>query len=377
VEGLSQATWTTAVGRAVAPPGTDDHEAPFFVAEAAPESGGFVVHVAEPLPELELTLVEPPPEREVSLLPEREAPPLPEPEAAPASAEPEEAGIEVPGEDERVAGADLEPAAAAIDGAPTEALAQATTSPSEPAADRPAPRATARPAPPRTGPSPAATLPPRRHPLTSRLMRQARANPRAAVLVAAAPLTVVAAGIALSLLGAPVLATIEPSRVAAGGSVTLSGKRFAANVERNRVLFGGDERAGRVLEATPERLVVALPELNLSPWMDSQIAVTVRTPRGSSEPLPLTVFPLPRILGLEPDSGVPGDVVLIKGSGWTLGSTVRFGRVVAEAFDVGFRSIRVRVPAMRVPAGGRVPVVVVSGDTASEPASFQLRRPSD
>ncbi|HEX6739092.1 MAG TPA: IPT/TIG domain-containing protein, partial [Vicinamibacteria bacterium] len=144
--------------------------------------------------------------------------------------------------------------------------------------------------------------------------------------------------------------------------------------EANVVRFDG-EHEGRVLAATAERLEVEVPEIPLPPGGSKALSVTLASDGADAGAVQLTVFQAPRLHGISPSVAMPGEEVVLAGTGW--GSTVRvtFGTLEATALEVTDSAIRVQVPA-GAPAtqGTSLPVTVTSGNDSSNAAPFVIGR---
>jgi IPT/TIG domain-containing protein len=167
--------------------------------------------------------------------------------------------------------------------------------------------------------------------------------------------------------GAPLrLDGIEPKRVRVGQRATLTGSGFGSAPATQTVLFG--DRAAKVLQAAPGRLEIEVPEAALS-GDEGQVAVTVRAGSRASAPLEVTVYQGPRLHGLSPATAMPGEEVVLAGSGWGIGATVRFGQTPAQTVDVQSTQIRALVPDVGGPGTEAAVVVTVAG-VDSNPAPF-------
>lgn len=171
------------------------------------------------------------------------------------------------------------------------------------------------------------------------------------------------------LLGGGVeLAAVEPARVRVGQRATLTGSGFAADPAGNTVLF--DEREATVLQAAPDRLEVEVPEVVSEVGADRPVSVVVRRGRSTSRAVQVIAFQGPRLHGLSPEAAMPGEEVLLAGTGWGLGASVRFGDTPAEVVEVDSARIRTIVPQIPGGPGTAAPVVVIVGGVESNPAPF-------
>lgn len=166
--------------------------------------------------------------------------------------------------------------------------------------------------------------------------------------------------------------SIEPARARIGQTVALLGKGFAAEAKANVVMFG--DRAGTVLNASPERLEVVVPDVVTVAGQDVRMSVRVRLGRKESKAVELAVFAGPTVHGISPEVAMPGDEVVLAGVGWRPGATVSFGPQAAEVLEVRDTSIRVRVPPILGGPGTAAPVVVSVGGGGSNPAPFFIGR---
>ena len=164
---------------------------------------------------------------------------------------------------------------------------------------------------------------------------------------------------------------ISPSRVRVGQRATLTGEGFSTTAAENTVLFG--DATARVLDASANRLEVAVPEAVAEAGTERTVSVTVRVGDRSSEPVEVSVFQGPRLHGLSPDVAMPGDEVLLAGAGWGIGATVRFGEFPAEILEIDPTQIRVVVPQI-AGYGTSAPAVVSVGGVDSNAAPFYVGR---
>ena len=347
-----------------APPAAPDE---FFVSEAtppvpAPAPGGDEFYVAD-----------------VPAVPAFAAP-APKP---PAPAPPADEGFALATDDQPLsfvaAPPSSPPASAGAAQAPAAVPTIAAKPRAEPAAAEP-PAATARPAAPR----------PARRPAPSEEGAPAPTRPRAAPArprpSAAAPLRRYAAmgGGALALIGLLAFAAtrflgggakitaVEPARAKVGQIITITGGPFASDPVANEVLFG--DKPGTVLEGDGNRLKVQVPDLATPPGQDVKVGLRVRLGGKDSRPFDVTVFGGPTVVGISPDVAMPGEEVVLAGSGWGAAPVVHFGESPAEVLQASSTSIRVRVPDLAGGPGTAAPVVVKDGPAESSPAPFFVGR---
>jgi hypothetical protein len=198
------------------------------------------------------------------------------------------------------------------------------------------------------------------------------ASPKIVVLGAVGVAVVLAGGFALTrMFGAPAIGAIEPGRVRAGDAITLTGRNFSTEPGGNIVQFEG-ARAGRVLQASSTRLQVEVPDIPSAPGRPNRVPVTVTVDGRQSDPMDIAVYLAPRVHGLAPNVAMPGEEVVLAGTGWGEGATVTFGGRAAEVLETTASALRVRVPPMEGPPGTSAPVVVTLAGENSNPAPFLL-----
>jgi hypothetical protein len=229
-------------------------------------------------------------------------------------------------------------------------------------ARRPAPAGAARPAPSRR-PGPSAR--PGRRPRYGRAewLRPVGLGAAACVVLGALAIA------AWQLFGGGVrLEGVEPARLRVGQRATLTGSGFATDPAGNSVLF--DEREARVLQASPTRLEVEVPEAVAESGTERRVSVVVKRGRRASSAVEIAVFQGPRLHGISPEAALPGEEVALAGAGWGPGATVRFGEATAQLNDVQATRIRAIVPEGAGLPGTPAPVVVTVGGVESNPAPF-------
>ena len=258
------------------------------------------------------------------------------------------------------------PPAPARPAAPTAAKADAAPParrPDRPAGERPAP-----PPSPRVRPErPVPAQRPGRPAAASPLVRYAAIGAGVLVLVAIAGFLLVRG------MGAPSIDSIAPSRARVGEILTVTGKNFSPTPSSNLVRFEGS-RDGRVVSATPTQLQVEVPDVPAATGRPNRVPVTVTVGGRTSDASLIAVYQAPRIHGLSPSVAMPGEDVVLAGSGWGQGAAVRFGNVDVPVVEVTSSTIKVRVPQIAGPPGTSVPVVVSMGADPSNPAPFILGR---
>jgi hypothetical protein len=244
-----------------------------------------------------------------------------------------------------------------------------------PIAPRQAPRA------PAAAPPPAVAHPARPRPAPP--ARVARPAPRAARggssgLVRA----VIALGVCGILGGAgwfayvrfmrPEILTVAPQQARMGETVVLSGTRFGATVEANQLSIG--DRLAKITSAAPSRIEATVPELTVPEGGEVTVPVVVRVGWRSSVATEISVKRQPLIQGLSPEVAMPGEEVVVAGSGWGAQATVMFDTTPAEIVQREATFIRVRTPLLAAAPGALVSVTVLSNNAKSNAVSFVLGR---
>ncbi len=273
--------------------------------------------------------------------------------------------------------------------APAEPRSEPRALVAEPGAPAPAPRvepSAAKPAaarPPQAaasrrpaGATPTSRAAPARRPAGARASTRAAAGGATWVRTvgfAAAGLVLAAAlGFGVSRLfgGSIRLDAVEPARLRVGQRATLTGSGFGSEPAGQTVVFG--DREARVLEASPKRLDVEVPEAVVAAGAEGRVAVVVRARGRTSGVVDVTVFQGPRLHGISPGAAMPGEEVMLAGAGWGIGATVQFGPVPARILEVQATQIRAIVPELAGGPGTQAPVVVTVGGADSNPAPFIL-----
>jgi hypothetical protein len=226
---------------------------------------------------------------------------------------------------------------------------------------------------PRPRPAAREAPPPRAHAPAPRPSTGSVGGKRALIMGGGAVLALVVGGlIAMKLLGAPRIDSISPTRARGGDTVVIQGRNFSTDEAAVVVRFG--EREGRILRASPTRLEVEVPSIPAPPGKVSRVPVSVSVGGRESKLSEVSVYQAPRIHGIAPSVALPGEEVTLAGADWGPGATVRFGTLEAQILEISPTSVRVRVPALDVPQGTALPVVVaMAGDTSNE-MPFHLGR---
>jgi hypothetical protein len=349
----------------------------FFVAgdEESPAAEPTVVEadaVLEATPFLDLPPLEPP-----APPPPAPAPPAPPtPPRPPRPAPAKEAAAPTKPVPEPPAQAEPPPPEPQVQAVPPATPAPRASAPPQAAkaaaTPRPQPAAARRP----TGAAPAARAAPARRAAGTRPATRAASGRatwvRPVGFGAAGLLLLAALGFgAAKLFGRSLrLDAVEPTRLRVGQRATLTGSGFGSDPAAQTVIFG--DREARVLQASPKRLEVEVPEAVVAAGAEDRVSVLVRAQGRSSAIVDVTVFQGPRLHGLSPGAAMPGEEVMLAGAGWSIGATVQFGSVPAQILEVQATQIRAIVPELPGGPGTEAPVVVSVGGVESNRAPFIL-----
>ncbi len=166
------------------------------------------------------------------------------------------------------------------------------------------------------------------------------------------------------------VASLDPPGALPGDEVVLNGGGFNEGLS---VTVGG--QPARVVKAEAQAVRFEMPQVTGTPG--SLHPVVVSAGGRTTPPLELYLGRLPLVSGVEPPRGVAGDLVRVRGAGFTsLRTVVTFDGVPAlvVAGDAGQLAVVVP-PSSRSQAEALVPVVVQAGGRASSAApGFALQR---
>ena len=164
--------------------------------------------------------------------------------------------------------------------------------------------------------------------------------------------------------------SIEPAGARPGDEVVLAGSGFGEGIT---VTVGG--QAARVTKAEPQELRLEMPQVEGAPG--SPLALVVASGGRSAAPVQIRLGRLPLVTALEPARGVAGDLVRVRGAGFTGQTTlVRIDeRPALVAAGDEAELLVVVPPSSRSQAEALVPVAVeASGKAASDTPGFTLQR---
>ncbi|RDV11447.1 T9SS C-terminal target domain-containing protein [Pontibacter diazotrophicus] len=155
----------------------------------------------------------------------------------------------------------------------------------------------------------------------------------------------------------PAISRLSKETDIVGVSITITGENFAADKARNKVLFG--QVVAQVLEATPQQLMVRVPEQATSGF------ITVETPGGQAA-THFEVIPGPGFTAMQPAQGSVGTVVEISGQHFGikgLQDRIAFNGQEALVLEASGDRYKVRVP--RGATTGKVQITGYGGKAYS------------
>jgi hypothetical protein len=153
--------------------------------------------------------------------------------------------------------------------------------------------------------------------------------------------------------------SVDPPGALPGDEVALVGNGFSEGLTLS---VGG--QAASVLKVEPGSVRFQMPRLDAA--LGSRQMVIVTAGGRSSAPVPVFLGRLPLVTAVEPARGVAGDLVHVRGAGFTAGSSVAFGAAPALVVAGSSTELLVVVPAASgTQAELQLPVVVQTGGKAS------------
>jgi len=176
--------------------------------------------------------------------------------------------------------------------------------------------------------------------------------------------------VSLTALAPLRVTTVDPPGAQPGDEVVLSGSGFAEGLS---VTVGG--QAASVVKTEPEAVRFQMPQLAGAPGSVHPVLVASAGGR-SAPPVQLYLGRLPLVSAVEPARGVAGDLVRVRGAGFTAETTVvTFDGQPALVAAAGASELLVVVPpSSRSQAETLVPVVVHARGRASSESGFTLQR---
>jgi hypothetical protein len=177
--------------------------------------------------------------------------------------------------------------------------------------------------------------------------------------------------VSLTALAPLRVSAVDPPGAAPGDEVVLSGSGFADNLS---VTVGG--QAASVVKTEPQAVRFQMPQLAGAAGSVHPVVVTTAGGR-SAAPVQLYLGRLPIVSAVEPARGVAGDLVRMRGAGFTAETTLVSldGQPALVVAGTTTELLVVVPPSSRAQAETLVPVVVQAGGRTSEQApGFTLMR---
>jgi hypothetical protein len=201
-------------------------------------------------------------------------------------------------------------------------------------------------------------------------LRMPDIDPRLAALIVGALAVAVLGGwlVKRFFFTAPSIAGLQPAQVEMGQDLTITGSRFDHDPEDNKVWFGTVQATPGA--ATANSLHVRVPVLPAG----GPVTVTVETSAGRSNSARLVALAPLRVASVDPPGALPGDEVVLSGSGFGEGLGVTVAGQAAQVVKVEPRSVRFRMPPLTGARGSLHPVVVAAGGRSTPPVQLYLGR---
>ena len=167
---------------------------------------------------------------------------------------------------------------------------------------------------------------------------------------------------------APQVDSVEPGQAEPGQTIAVSGKRFDGDAEDNVVWFG--DRSATASSVANGALQVKVPALPRG----GTVRLQVETGSGRSRAVAFVVVMPLKAISLEPAGALPGDSVVLHGSGFAEGAAVTVGGVAAIVGAAEATAVRFAMPRVEGAPGSRHDVVVSVGERRTKPLAIFLGR---
>ncbi len=167
---------------------------------------------------------------------------------------------------------------------------------------------------------------------------------------------------------APQVDSVQPVQAEPGQTITLRGRRFDGDAEDNVVWFG--DRSAAAFSIADGALQVKVPAVPRA----GTVRLQVETGSGRSKAVWFGVVMPLKAVSIDPAGALPGDEVVLHGSGFAEGASVSVGGAAARVVSAEAASLRFEMPKIEGATGSRHEVVASVGDRRTKPLPLYLGR---
>ena len=168
---------------------------------------------------------------------------------------------------------------------------------------------------------------------------------------------------------APQIDAVQPAQAEMGQEIMITGTRFRGDAAGNKIWFGTVPATATA--ASGISLHVRVPELAAA----GPVALSVETTSGRSKAVSFAALAPLRATALEPPGALPGDEVVLSGSGFAEGVTVTVGGQAATVVKTEPQAVRFQMPHVAGEPGSVHQVLVGSpGGRSTPPVEIYLGR---
>jgi hypothetical protein len=167
---------------------------------------------------------------------------------------------------------------------------------------------------------------------------------------------------------APQVDSLQPAQAEPGQTIAVTGRRFHGSAEDLVVWFG--DRSVAASSVAGRTLQVKVPPLPHA----GTVRLIVETGSGRSRPVSFVVLAALRAVSLDPPGALPGDEVVLAGSGLAEGVTITVGGVAARVVSAEAGALRFEMPSIEGTLGSLHEVVASAGERRTRPLPLYLGR---
>ena len=167
---------------------------------------------------------------------------------------------------------------------------------------------------------------------------------------------------------APQVDSVQPAQAEPGQTISLRGKRFDGDAEDNVVWFG--DRSAAAFSIADGALQVKVPAVPHA----GTVRLQVETGSGRSKAVSFGVVMPLKAASLDPAGALPGDEVVLRGSGFAEGASVTVGGAAARVVSTEAAALRFEMPKLEGATGSRHEVVASVGDRRTKALPIYLGR---